>query len=279
MATRHGQQRLVSSVDEAAARAGLSVGMTVTHAQSLVAVLTVIQTAPDEDVEALTRLAFWCTRYAPLVTPDPPDGVFFDVAGSAHLFRGEAALIDDLIKRLEAAGISARAAVADTPGCAWAAARFSNQRIVSAGRASEAIASLPVAALRLPEETVSSLRDVGIERVAQLASKPRATVPLRFGAAVLTRLDQALGSTEEALVSLIPAEVPRCELRFAEPLADPQDLQRVIARLAGKLCHELERKGIGARRLDLAFTRVDNIAQAVRVGLSRPNREPKHLLD
>jgi protein ImuB len=31
------------------------------------------------------------------------------------------------------------------------------------------------------------------------------------------------------------------------------------------------------RRLDLTFTRVDNIAQAVRVGLSCPNREPKHL--
>jgi protein ImuB len=111
---RHGQQRFVSSVDEAAARAGLSAGMTVTHAQSLAAGLTVIQAAPDEDLEALTRLGFWCTRYAPLVTPDPPDGVFFDVAGSAHLFRGEAALIDDLIKRLEDAGISARAAVADT---------------------------------------------------------------------------------------------------------------------------------------------------------------------
>jgi protein ImuB len=155
--------------------------------------------------------------------------------------------------------------------------RFSNQRIVSAGRASEAIASLPVAALRLPDQTVSSLRDVGIERVAQLASKPRATVPVRFGATVLTRLDQALGSAEEVLVSLIPPELPRCELRFAEPLGDAQDLQRVIALLAGKLCHELERKGIGARRLDLAFMRVDNIAQAVRVGLSRPNREPKHL--
>ena len=60
--------------------------------------------------------------------PDPPDGVFFDVAGSAHFFRGEAALIDDLINRLEGAGLSARAAVADTPGCAWAVTRFSKSK-------------------------------------------------------------------------------------------------------------------------------------------------------
>ena len=75
MAVSHGQRRLVSSVDEVAARAGLAAGMTVTHAQSLVAGLTVIHATQDEDLEALTRLAFWCTRYAPLVATDPPDGV------------------------------------------------------------------------------------------------------------------------------------------------------------------------------------------------------------
>ncbi|WLB53914.1 hypothetical protein [Bradyrhizobium japonicum] len=42
--------------------------------------------------------------------------------------------------------------------------------------ASEVIVSLPVAALRLLPSIVSSLHDVGIERVAQLASKPRASL-------------------------------------------------------------------------------------------------------
>jgi protein ImuB len=37
------------------------------------------------------------------------------------------------------------------------------------------------------------------------------------------------------------------------------------------------RAGIGARRLDLVFVRVDDITQAARIGLSRPYREPKHL--
>ena len=39
----------------------------------------------------------------------------------------------------------------------------------------------------------------------------------------------------------------------------------------------MEARGIGARRLDLVFLRVDNIAQAARVGLSCPTREPVHL--
>jgi putative ABC transport system substrate-binding protein len=114
-------------------------------------------------------------------------------------FQGEAALLKDLCQRLAAQGITARAAIADTPGCAWAVARFGGTAIVSPGRASEAIASFPVAALRLSDKVISSLHDVGIERVAQIASKPRAGLRLRFGGDVLLRFDQALGSAQEAL--------------------------------------------------------------------------------
>lgn len=272
-----GQRRVVTSIDGAAERVGLARGMTVAHAQSLVPELAVVDAEPDTDRAALTRLALWCTRYSPLVTADPPDGVMIDVAGSAHLFQGEAALIEDLLRRLAKTGITARAAISDTPGCSWAAARYGDIAIVAPGRVSEAIASLPVAALRLAPEIVASLSEVGIERVAQLASKPRASLSLRFGAAVLLRLDQALGGVAEALPSLIPPEVPRTELRFAEPVGDPEDLKRITARLCEDLCGELERRGIGARRLDLVFTRVDDLTQAVRIGLSRPYREPVHL--
>ena len=272
-----GQRRMIASVDDAAAGLGIGGGMTVTHAQSLVPDLCVLDATPQEDEAALLRLALWCVKYSPLVTPDPPDGIFIDVAGSAHLFQGEAALIKDLCQRLATQGISAKAALADTPGCAWAMARYGKASIVSPGRASEAIASLPVAALRLPSPVITSLHDVGIERVAHIASKPRASLKLRFGGDVLLRLDQALGNAQEALTSLVPPEVPRAELRFSEPVGDPEDLKRIIDKLSDILCLELEKRGIGARRLDLVFVRVDNIAQAARIGLSRPYREPKHL--
>ena len=213
-ALMQGQRRVLASVDDAAARLGLACGMTVTHAQSLVPDLCVVNATPEEDEAALLRLALWCIRYSPLVTPDPPDGIFIDVAGSAHLFQGEAALLKDLCQRLAAQGVTAKAAIADTPGCAWAVARFGGSDIVSPGRASEAIASLPVAALRLADSVISSLHDVGIERVAQIASKPRAGLRLRFGGDVLLRFDQALGSAQEALTSLIPPEVPRVRIAF-----------------------------------------------------------------
>jgi protein ImuB len=272
-----GPRRVLASVDETAERMGLACGMTVTHAQSLVPNLMVADATPQEDEAALGRLAIWCTMYSPLVTTDPPDGVFIDVAGSAHLFQGEAALRQDLLNRLRRAGLNAKAAMADTPGCARAVARFGKDAIGPPGGASEAIASLPIAALRIPSATVASLHEVGIERVAHLASKPRASINLRFGAEVLLRLDQAMGNVHEALTSVVCPELPTTELRFAEPLADPKNLKRVIDPLCETLCGDLEIRGVGARRLDLVFTRVDDLSQAVRIGLSRPYREPAHL--
>jgi uncharacterized protein (DUF1800 family) len=45
--------------------------------------------------------------------------------------QGEAALLKDLCGRLTADGITAKAALADTPGCAWAIARYSDASLIS----------------------------------------------------------------------------------------------------------------------------------------------------
>ena len=59
-AMMQGQRRVIASVDQAAAQLGLSRGMAVTHAQSLVPDLTVIEATSDDDEAALMRLALWC---------------------------------------------------------------------------------------------------------------------------------------------------------------------------------------------------------------------------
>ena len=274
---QEGNRRVLAAVDAAARAAGLRPGMTAAHAQALIPNLHFAEAAPGTDAAALLRLGLWCTRYAPLVAPDPPDGILIDVAGAAHLFRGEAALLDDLKARLRSSGFEARLALADTTGCAWAVARYGPGGLVAPGQQTEALASLPVAALRLSPACVASLADVGIERVAQLAATPRASLRLRFGAEALFRLDQALGAAPEPLVSLQLPEVPRAILRFAEPVGEHDDLQRIIAALCDQLMPELERRGIGARRLDLVFRRVDHVAQAIRIGTARPSRDGRHL--
>ena len=275
-AAQDGGRRVVVAVDAAAWACRLRPGMTVTHEQALVPDLHIAEAQPDEDAAALERLALWCTRYSPLVTAQASDNLFIDIAGAAHLFKGETALRKDLQRRLGAVSYAV-IAIADTPGCAWAIARYGADMVVPPGRMADVLGSLPVAALRLPAETVQSLRDVGLERVAQVASKPRGPLQTRFGRLLLDRLDQALGTVPKSLPTLIPPEVPRASLKFIEPVGDPEDLQRIIVKLCETLMRDLETRGVGARRLDLIFLRVDNIAQAIRIGTSRPNRDVKHL--
>ena len=75
---REGNRRVVLAANAAAVAAGLRPGMPVTKAQVLVPDLIVQDAEPAADVEALDRLATWLLRYAPVVAPDPPDGIIID---------------------------------------------------------------------------------------------------------------------------------------------------------------------------------------------------------
>lgn len=247
------------------------------EAQAISLDLAVVEAAPEEDEAALGRLAAWCIAYAPLVAPDPPDGVFVEIAGASHLLGGEAALLADLTRRLRAAGFSAHAAVADTPGTAWAIARFARgQSIIPHGEQGSALSDLPVRALRLAAEVAEGLHALGIERIGQLTTLPRAALNRRFAAA-LGRLDQALGRTPEPLAYLDPPEIQIVRRVFAEPIGAPETVTRVVAELAEALARNLERQGLGARRLDLVCLRVDGQPQSLSIGTARPSRNARHL--
>ncbi|WP_236728654.1 DNA polymerase Y family protein [Methylobacterium sp. WSM2598] len=273
-----GPRRVLAAVDAAARRLGLRPGMPLAQAQGMVADLALVEAEPEEDAAGLRRLAGWCLAYAPLVAPDPPDGIFLESAGAAHLHGGEAAMLADLARRIRAGGFAVQLGLADTPGAAWAVARHAPRTpIVPPAGQGEALAPLPVRALRLPAEAAAGLEQLGLARIGQLRATPRAPLRLRFGEEVTARLDQALGAAAEPLAYLTPPEAPRARLAFAEPIGAPETLARVVERLTGLLARDLERRGLGARRLDLVFRRVDGLPQALRLGTARPSRDPAHL--
>jgi len=272
-----GSRRIIAAADEAAKKAGLKAGQTIAYAQALIHGLHIRDATPEEDRAALTRLALWCLRYSPIVAPDPPDGIWIDTAGADHLFGGEHAVLEDLTGRLNAKGIAARAAIADAPGTAWAVARYGHQAVVSPGQAVDAVAGLPVQALRLEQKTLGVMHRLGIERIGQLAAMPRGPMTRRLGTQTALRLDQALGHACEPITPLVPLETPSHSIVFPEPIGRPEDLKRVVLRLTTVLCADLAKQGIGARRLDLIFRRVDQKSLALRLGTAKASRDPIHL--
>ena len=276
---RDGRRRVVIAADAAAIELGVRPGMVASMAQALVAGLDVRDADPAADAAALDRLALWLLRrYTPVVATDPPDGLIIDLTGATHLRGGEAATLADVIARLAEAGVTACGAIASTYGAAHALARFAPAPSVPiAPDVDSILLELPIAALRLPATTVDGLRRLGFDRIGELAATPRGPLALRFGSEVGRRLDQMFGRASEPF-ELVEAPEPIClRQNFAEPIAAPETIARYIAKLVELLCSVLEDKGLGARKLDLLFYRVDDAVQAVRVGTAKPVRDAKRL--
>jgi protein ImuB len=272
--------RRLSAVSLEAVRLGLRVGQKATDAMALVPELVTAEAEPEADAAALIALADWCVRFSPAVAADAPDGLFLDVTGVDHLWRGEAEMLADFRTRLAANGLPFRCAIADTPGAAWALAHYSEARfgkegtIAPPGEQATLLAPLPPAALRLETETWAQVERLGIRQVGQLMSIPRGPFARRFGRAAMTRLDQALGREREALTFRRPPNPWFARLAFFEPISAPEDMARVTGDVAAQLCARLEREGQGARRFEISFHRVDGKALPLEIGLSLPGRDP-----
>jgi protein ImuB len=281
-----GVRRLVA-VDRAAQAGGLKVGMTVAEALAVCPGVELAPADPAADRALLDRLADWCGRYTPWAAADawvegiPGGGLWLDVSGCTHLFGGEAGLLSDLCGRLERGGLAARAAVADTPGAAWAWARFGGVRqsdCLPPGGQRNALAPLPVAALRLAPFTAATLAGLGLRRIGELTGVPRAGLAARFGREVAHRLDQALGAEAEPISPRKAPAPHRLQMAFAEPIGRTEDVEEATRRLLARLCQRLDGEGQGVRRLELAAFRVDNSVRDLTVGTGRPVRDPRHLM-
>jgi protein ImuB len=149
--------------------------------------------------------------------------------------------------------------------------------VVPSGAIAQAILPLPISSLRLPALTIDSLRRLGFETIADLAATSRASLALRFGPEPGRRLDQAFGRVSEPIEPIRPEEIVEVRRNFAEPIGAAETIARYTGKLVAELCASLETRGLGARRLDLLFFRVDNRIEAIRVGTAIPVRDTKRL--
>jgi protein ImuB len=268
----------LAAVDHKAAALGLAPGMTLTDARAIHPRLVAAEADPPADRHFLENVGDWCLRYTPLIALAGTDGLLLDISGCAHLFGGEKALRDDLVRRLTRQGLIAKAAIAPTIGAAWAAVHFGTGDIAE-GDERTALIDLPLRALRLPVTTAASLERLGLKRIGDILDRPRAPLTARFGPLVLHRLAQALGTEEEPLSPRLPLAPYMAERRLAEPIAHETAVMAIILSLARRLSEMLERHGEGARHIRLMLFRADGAVKFVEAALSRPTREPQTFCD
>ncbi|MGN6154707.1 MAG: DUF6504 family protein [Sphingomicrobium sp.] len=260
---------IIHAVTKAAAARGARTGARLTDARALDPALIAVPADPAGDAALLQRLAKWAQRWSPLVEVDGEDALRLDVSGVAHLFGGEAALVQDVIVRFASAGLTARVAIAPTAAAAWAFSRFGG----------DDLAPLHVSALRLDPDTVRTLERLGLKTIGALAALPRLALARRFRGAenVVDALDRALGRKSEPMTALAESPPPRAMLKLEEPATHPETAAQALERLIPKLVTELEERRLGARRLSLHGFRVDGSVASASVATAIASREPKHL--
>ena len=289
----------IAALNEAAEAAGLSLGETLADARAKAGRVQTRAIDTADDDAALRRLALWATRYTPTAAPwgeeNGADGLFLDIAGAAHLFGGEDKLLADLSRRLQQNfGLPARLAVADTPGIAWALARFAASPaslrsaraaeddrpyvILPSGEETQALAPLPIEALRLSPDICRALRRLGFKTVGALLDKPRAPFAARFPAELLQRIDQALGRIEEPLKPIVAPPVYHTLRYLLEPVFTEDAIVALARRHMQRLAQVLMRDDVGARGLRLSLYRVDGGVATIDIALTLPSRDVAHLV-
>ncbi|WP_420562221.1 Y-family DNA polymerase [Thalassobaculum sp.] len=280
---RHGP--VIHDLTDAAAGHGLAAGMGISDARTLLPTVQVEQAALEADQAELVRLARWALRWCPWTRPDGADGLLLDTTGSGHLWGGEAAMLGAMVAAFQKIGFSIRVAAAPTLGAAWALARHgaTSPAICAPDGVSRDLAGLPVAALRLDEETVTLLHRLGLKTIGALQAVSRTALVRRFRerapveANPARRLDEAFGRLAEPLMPEMPPPAPRALRQLVEPILDVDNVTQVLANLLTDLTAELERRGQGTRRLRLTGYRVDGGTAAVEAAAAQATRDPEHL--
>lgn len=263
-----------------ARRAGLQPGMSSADAKHRVPGLVIHPADSELDRQFLETCVSWCERYTPFVAVDrsfPEEGgasLWLDISNSAHLAGGEASLLAGLLGQFRKMKLTARAAIANHPGLAWAACHFGHdeQQILATNGARVALARWPLEALRLKRADCDKLENAGIDRIEHLYALPRHAIAARFGDHVAIRLDQALGLLDEPIATDMPLPAQQAQMIFAEPVTSADALPRLIDHLLRQLSVGLEAAGLGARRLTLALYRVDNSTVTCTIDTDHPSR-------
>jgi protein ImuB len=276
-ASSHGRI-IITAANAIAQRNDIHEGMVLADARALVPNLVALDDRPDVPDKLLKRLAEWCIRFTPVVSVDPPDGLLLDVSGCPHLWGGDEQYLAAILTKLTARGYDVRAAIADTPGVAWAVARFGKGPfVVAVGLHIEALLPLPPEALRLEGDTVARLHKLGLHQIRQFVNMPRSSLRRRFGPHFIMRLDMAMGQQEEFIDPVYPAEEYQERLPCMEPIITATGIEIALQQLLNALCLRLRQEQKGLRSAVFKCYRVDGKVEQITIGTNRPSYHVNHL--
>jgi protein ImuB len=270
---------VVTATHALAEQAGIYAGMAVADAKAMLPSLQVFDDKPNLQSQLLQRITEWCIRYTPSAAVDPLGGIILDASGCAHLWGSDEAYVKDIIKRLKEKGYTAKAAMADTIGTAWAVARFGKILVIEPAKHTDALLTLPPQSLRLESDAIERLHKLGLQTIKDFISIPQSALRRRFGKLIVQRMAQAVGTEEEVIQPHFPIEPYQERLPCLEPIVRIEGIEIALQKLLEVLCTRLKKESKGLRTAHFKGYRVDSKIVSVHISTGRPSNNVKHLFN
>ena len=285
----------IRSANAAARALGVKPGLKRATALALAPQLTLGQADPARDAQALSAVAHAALAFTPSVTIQPPgaaaapdaaaDTVLLEVQASLRYFGGLQSLLQRLRAALAPLGHSLHAVSASTAlGAALLAQVHPSLHCADLAATRCALEAAPAWLLGLAHR--EALQGMGLRTLADLRGVPRDGLARRFGEAMLSEFDRAMGTRPDPRepISLPPAFDSRLEL-FARADTTEQ-LMHGAGLLLARLVAWLSAQHAFVRRFTLEMqhekrSRHDPSGAAVtplELALAEPSRDPAHLL-
>ena len=261
----------IFAVNESAARSGIAPGMTKAQAE-LCSELTLRPRSLVQESVAHAVLLDCAQSFSPCVEDTAADRVILDLAGMESLFGSLPEIAHSIFLRAAELGLDGNVAVASNPDAAVLAARgFSGVTVISPGKESESLGSLPLEVLfanpyasnegaekgtdqgKESADLLETLDRWGIRNLRALAALPEIALSERLGQEGLRLQQLARGAASRTLV---PVEAPAAfeeaiELEYPIVLLEP--LAFLMNRLLEQICARLASRALYTQELRLTL--------------------------
>jgi protein ImuB len=280
--------RVVAATRPARA-AGVVPGMTLTQARARLPKLIARARDPECERTAQEVLLEVADAISPRVEDPGPEQwgtAYLDTSGLERLYRdagspleAERALGAELVRRLGAEGLPARAGIAASKLAARVAAGLPDPPVVvECGDEAEFLAPLPLYRLSPDTDVAATLSRWGITSIGQLARLPENEVASRLGDAGRRLHEIARGLDPRPLIARQPSPVFREGLTLEWPVINLEPFLFLARNALERLCRRLEQRGLGCRRLETSLRLEPDGYYERSIELPSPTRDEKTLL-
>lgn len=159
-----------------------------------------------------------------------------------------------IISKAAALGIAANAGIGPTIGSAWAASRSGRSAVARIHPPiKSSLYDFKISSLRLNEDILSPLRECGIEILGELFQIPVKSLGQRFGASVVSRIDELLGAQDETLCLIKEKARITRGIALEIPIISAEALRKRLLIIFKGVFEDLSKRKLAASRFRIAL--------------------------